>query len=170
MANPAFCPPGEVSNNLGEDGFVWEIQREIESRLNSVGPVCELIQSYCEARSNADSAVPMLGADINLVLTELLTNIVLHAYDARGDGKIELRARFVGQFLELLIIDQGRELPKHVLEKGPVEFDGEDFFALPEGGFGWSIVNAIIDKIEYQRVDSSNRLMLRKNIFSNLEE
>jgi len=170
MANPVFCPPGEVSHILGDDGFAWEIQREIESRLDNIGPVCELIQSYCEARSNADSAVSMLGADINLILTELLTNIVLHAYDKRGDGKIELRARFAGQFLELLIIDQGRELPKKVLEKRPVEFDGEDFLALPEGGFGWSIVNAIVDEIEYQRVDSSNRLMLRKNIFFSLEK
>ncbi len=169
MANLAFRPPGEVPKNLGDDGLEWEIQREFESRLEAIGPVCELIQSYCEARSNADSAVPMLGADINLVLTELLTNIVLHAYDRRGDGKIELRGRFVGEFLELLIIDQGSELPENVLEKKPVEFDGEDFFGLPEGGFGWSIVHAIIDEIEYQRVHSSNRLLLRKNVFFNLE-
>jgi serine/threonine-protein kinase RsbW len=170
MVNPAFCPPAEMSNILGEDGRAWEIIREFESCLEAIGPVCERIQSYCEARSNADSAVPLLGADINLVLTELLTNIVLHAYDRRMDGGIELRARFVGQFLELLIVDQGIELPKDLLEKKPVEFDGEDFFGLPEGGFGWCIVHAIIDEIEYQRIDSSNRLLLRKNIFFNRGE
>ena len=167
MASTAACLPEEAFSIVGEDGIEWGARRVIDSRLDAIQSVCELVQSYCEARSNADSAVPMLGADMNLVLTELLTNIVLHAYGKKADEKIEIRARFEGEFLELLIVDQGLELPSQVLEKVAINFDGEDIFELPEGGFGWGIVHAIMDEIEYQRVDGSNRLLLRKNIFFN---
>ncbi len=169
MAIPACYLPEEAQEIVGEDQVAWGARRIIKSRLEEIQPVCELIQSYCELRSNADSAVPMLGADMNLVLTELLTNIVLHAYEKRPDRNIEARARFTGEFLELLIIDQGTELPSSVLEGAEIDFDGEDIFELPEGGFGWGIVHAIIDKIEYQRVNDTNRLLLRKNIFFNRE-
>ena len=68
----------------------------------------------------------------------------------------------------MLLIDQGTMLPEQVLEKAKIEFDGDDIFSLPEGGFGWSIVHSIIDQVIYQRVNNSNRLLLRKNVFFNL--
>lgn len=169
MTNVALSQPEAFIRILGDDDTGWPINRVIEANLASVGSVSEAIQAYCLSLSNPDSAVPLLGPDMNLVLSELLTNIVKHAYGGSASGNIEIRARFLGQYLEVLIVDQGSELPKGVLEKCSVEFDGDDLFALPEGGFGWSIVHSIIDEIEYQRADDSNRLLLRKNIFYNLE-
>ena len=169
MTNAALSRPETIAEILGEDDIDWHIIRVVSADLVEVGSVSGEIQTYCLSRSNADSAVPLLGPDMNLVLSELLTNIIKHAYGGSTNASIEVRARFLGQFLEVLIIDQGTELPKEVLEKSSIEFDGDDLFALPEGGFGWSIVHSIIDEIEYQRTDGSNRLLLRKNIFFNLE-
>ena len=176
MANAACYQPDlgldPEHEILGEDGHIWYFNQTISAKLAHIGSLSEHVQKFCISRSNADSAVPQLGQDMNLVLSELLTNIVKHAYSSSSassqDCKIEVHARFLGEFLEVLIIDQGTELPEHVLEKTKIEFDGDDIFALPEGGFGWSIVHSIIDQIVYQRVKNSNRLLLRKNVFFNL--
>ncbi len=112
----------------------------------------------------------MLGADINLALSELLTNIVRHAYDSCEDGQILLKARFADPFLEILLVDHGKKLPASVLKKSSIEFDQDDLLRLPEGGFGWPIVHATIPEINYQRVDGCNRLLLRKNIYINTDE
>ena len=157
---------------LGDDGHTWYFNQTISAELVHIGSVSEHVQKFCISRSNADSAVPLLAQDMNLVLSELLTNIVKHAYSSSSassqDCKIEVHARFLDQFLEVLIIDQGTELPSLVLEKSKIEFDGDDISTLPEGGFGWSIVHSIIDQVIYQRVNNSNRLLLRKNVFFNL--
>ena len=168
MINAALCQPDDLTGILGEDHTTWHFNQSVEAELTNVGKIAGAIQTFCLSRSNADSAVPLLGPDMNLVLSELLTNIVKHAYEVSNNGLMEVRARFSGQFLEVLIIDQGGELPKYVLENSKIEFDGDDLFALPEGGFGWSIVHSIIDEIEYQRTGNSNRLLLRKNVFFNL--
>lgn len=168
MANAVLCQPEQLIEILGKDCCNWQLNKTIVARLEDIGSVSEAIQSFCLSRSNADSAVPLLGPDMNLVLSELMTNIVKHAYGPSGKGTIGVSARFLGQFLEVLIVDQGAELPEYVLQKNKIEFDGDDLFALPEGGFGWSIVHSIIDEIEYQRAAGSNRLLLRKNVFFNL--
>lgn len=176
MGNVAYCQPDHIPDLghelLGDDGKKWYFNQTISAELANIGSVSEHVQKFCISRSNADSAVPQLGQDMNLVLSELLTNIVKHAYSSTSapsqDCKIEVHARFSGEFLEVLIIDQGIELPRHVLKKTNIEFDGEDIFALPEGGFGWSIVHSIIDQVICQRVSDSNRLLLRKNVFFNL--
>ena len=176
MANAAYYQPDLIPDQehdlLGVDSHIWHFNQTISAQLANIGPLSEHVQRICISRSNADSAVPQLGQDMNLVLSELLTNIVKHAYSSSSapsqDCKIEVHARFLGQFLEVLIIDQGVELPDYVLEKAKIEFDGNDIFGLPEGGFGWSIVHSIIDQVVYQRVNNSNRLLLRKNVFFNL--
>lgn len=176
MANAACYQSDSVPDMehklLGDDGRIWHFNQTISAELVNIDSLSEHVQKFCISRSNADSAVPQLGQDMNLVLSELLTNIVKHAYSSSSapsqDCKIEVRARFLGEFLEVLIIDQGTELPEHVLEKVKIEFDGGDIFSLPEGGFGWSIVHSIIDQVTFQRVNNSNRLLLRKNVFFNL--
>ena len=161
--------PDSEHRLLGDDGHIWHFNQTINADLANIASLGRHIQKFCIARCNADSAVPLLGQDMNLALSELLTNIVKHAYPPAQGGKIEVFARFVGQHLEVLIVDQGTELPDHVLEKRQIEFDGDDIIGIPEGGFGWSIVHSIIDHVVYQRVDDCNRLLLRKNVYFNLE-
>ncbi len=164
----ALCQPENQTSVLGEDGVKWHLSQRISARLANIGPAAEFFEKFCLSRSNADFAVPMLGPDMNLVLSELLTNIVKHAYSSGSQDKIEIRARFQDPFLEVLIVDQGSELPERVLKKIEIDFDGDDLSGLPEGGFGWGIVHSIVDEIKYQRTDGCNRLLLRKNVFFNL--
>ena len=132
--------------------------------LADIAPLCEKIQSHCDAGFGGISPPSSLGADINLVLSELLTNIVLHACGSKCDGRIEVRARFGETALELLIIDDGVRLPPACLEPKALEINSNEIAALPEGGFGWNIVHQIIDVIDYQRIDGRNWLRLKKNV------
>ena len=178
MKNAACYQPDLVPESehelLGGDGHIWHFNQTISSKLDNIGSLSEHIQKFCISRSKADSAFPLLGQDMNLVLSELLTNIVKYAYSnsiaPSQDCKIEVHARFLGEFFEVLIIDQGIELPKHVLERTNVEIDVDNIFSLPEGGFGWSIVHSIIDQVIYQRVNNNNRLLLRKSAFFDLRD
>lgn len=176
MTNAAYYQPDQAPDLkqplLGDDGNIWHFNQTISAKLVNIGSLSEHVQKFCISRTNAESTMLQLGQDMNLVLSELLTNIVKYAYSfstaPSQDCKIEVHARILGEYLEVLIIDQGIKLPKYVLEKTKVEIYGDDIFSLPEGGFGWSIVHSIIDQIIYQRDNNNNRLLLRKNVFFDL--
>ncbi|SEV89818.1 serine/threonine-protein kinase RsbW [Aliiroseovarius sediminilitoris] len=95
---------------------------------------------------------------IEIVLAEVLNNVVEHAYDHHKDGVIELQVRRMQDSLSFTVLDDGVPLPKgnlpeHTRNKldGPVE-------ELPEGGFGWSLIQDLTRDLHYVRSDVRNRL------------
>jgi len=168
MADLIQFKTGDETGLLGNDGHDWGIERIIDARLYNISALCGAFQNFCKSSQNQKTASPLFETDINLVLSELLSNIILHGYQNSGDGHIEARARFIDNYLEIILIDQGSELPRRVLTSRDVEIEKPDPFDLPEGGFGWGIVHAIIADIRYQRTHNSNRLLLRKPVSGSL--
>lgn len=97
---------------------------------------------------------------IELVLAEVLNNVVEHAY-ARGTGPIEITLTPDGGQLDCLVCDQGRGMPHNALpEATEIVVDGP-VQSLPEGGFGWTLIQELADDIAYSRAGQTNRLRFR---------
>ena len=104
----------------------------------------------------AEHQVPPETADrLDLCSTELVTNIVSHAYDGDGgDRSILLRLRRDGEVLRLEIEDDGK--PFNPLDVKPPEPPA----SLEEarvGGSGVAIVRRVSDGLHYERVGGRNR-------------
>ena len=108
----------------------------------------------------------MLDADARgtaeIVLTEVLNNVVEHAY-ADGPGNIALSIEAADNGLLCTVCDQGCPMPGQRLPRARLPAgEGAD---LPEGGFGWYLILSLAQDLRYERIEGSNRLSFR--LFAN---
>lgn len=104
------------------------------------------------------------AAELDLALVEAATNIVKHGFCGRSDGRIRLRLDVSEERVEVELRDNGPAFdPLSVPQAAPWDADSDaSFDALPEGGFGVSLVRALADGCNYQRQDGENVLILWK--------
>lgn len=96
---------------------------------------------------------------VEIVLAEVLNNIIEHAYKGRPDCSISLSARLTPLALEIDLIDSGDAMPDHRLPSGQ-QGQRSAVADLPEGGFGWHLIRALTDRLDYLREDGRNHLSL----------
>jgi serine/threonine-protein kinase RsbW len=93
-----------------------------------------------------------------IVITEVLNNIVEHAY-AGVAGEIDLTIRPLEDGLHCTVTDRGTPLPDCNLPGDGLPDSGAD--DLPEGGFGWYLIRTLSQDISYLRIGTANRLTFR---------
>lgn len=116
--------------------------------------------------------VPLLDAEaslLELALTEVMNNIVLHSYGDHGEGDMKVKVEFRENTLTVTILDKGRgpssedvggsyTLPQPKTEKSSSNID------LPQGGRGLYIISKIVDSIEFDKIGDENKVWLTKEI------
>ncbi|WP_299780327.1 ATP-binding protein [uncultured Roseobacter sp.] len=99
---------------------------------------------------------------VELVLAETLNNIVEHAYpDPATAGYFTIACAHQKDGLHLQVTDQGLAMPDGTTPMGQrvsVDVEPGD---LPEGGFGWFLIQDLAKDVSYQRVGSENQLTMR---------
>ncbi len=93
-----------------------------------------------------------------IVLAEALNNVVEHAYCNTGAGRIELRCRVGSDQIDMTILDQGGPVPAHVFAQRTGPDTDVPLNDLPEGGFGWMLIQKMTCYLHYQRVGGTNCL------------
>jgi len=94
-----------------------------------------------------------------IVLAEICNNIVEHAYAARGAGEIRIRIWGPEAPLLFCIQDRGAAMPGGLIPRpNPPQADPTRPESWPEGGFGWSLVHTLTQRLEYWREDDVNTL------------
>ena len=100
-----------------------------------------------------------LRSDFLIVLGEVLNNIVEHAYaDAGSDKAVHLRLTFGADRVEVETRDIGRAMPRRTLPKGNAPTLEVERDHLPEGGFGWYLIQMLARDLTYSRSDDQNIL------------
>lgn len=105
----------------------------------------------------ARGLTPILRAEAELVLAEVLNNIAEHAYSDRA-GPVTVRLRHCGKGIYCLITDHGGAMPGDTLPDGRRPECSPAHEDLPEGGFGWHVIRLLARDLRYGRKGGYNRL------------
>ncbi|MFA5580692.1 MAG: ATP-binding protein [Paracoccaceae bacterium] len=100
---------------------------------------------------------------VELVLAETLNNIVKHAYAGCAGGEISLRLARRARGLHCTVVDCGHPMPAHLITL-PCQSPAHSqmpLHDLPEGGFGWFLINALTKDLLYTRDGGHNRISFR---------
>ncbi len=109
-------------------------------------------------RAKEGGSGPDTVGQIEIVLAEVLNNVVEHALRHEEEGEIHLRATHTAQGWHFDIRDTGVPIPGGLVPRPDLPSPDCPLRDLPEGGFGWAIVNMLARELSYVRVDGCNHL------------
>lgn len=101
---------------------------------------------------------------VELVLAEVLNNIAEHAYEERGDGRIELVMDYDSSGMCFDLRDFGKPMPDGKTPLGEQANLNVPVDDLPEGGYGWFLIGELARDLVYERSGDANHLTFRMNV------
>lgn len=137
-----------------------EARFSIKSSFENVANLAEDVSVLCGNQPGVNSD---LTDSVRLCVAEALNNIVEHAYEGVEGKPIFADVRFFKDKLAVLLIDEGKPMPDGQIPVGSGEFDLDDFENLPEGGFGWMLIRSQMDRLDYERREGCNVLLMEMN-------
>jgi len=97
---------------------------------------------------------------IELVWAEALNNIAEHAYAGLEPGTVHIDAVIEGTGVSAIIRDRGKPLPGLTVPVAQLPVSNGPSESLPEGGFGWFLINDLCESVTYRRQNDENQLSL----------
>lgn len=118
----------------------------------------EVRQTLTDLRARFDAVVdPDALGRLELVLAEMMNNVAEHAGGAGVvPGLMHLCVVMHDSGLSCAITDNGNQLPPDCLK--PRSLPVMDPLDLPEGGFGWFLIQGLTQSLCYYREDQRNCL------------
>ena len=104
---------------------------------------------------------PELVFNLNLVLEEAVSNVILYAYPKEEHQTISLIARKKDNQLIFVLTDSGKEFDPTQAPDADITLSAED---RPIGGLGIFLIRQIMNTVEYQRIEGKNILTLGKEL------
>jgi len=101
--------------------------------------------------------------NLNLVLEEAVSNVILYAYPKEEHQTISLAAQKNDNQLIFVLTDSGKEFDPTLAPDADITLSAED---RPIGGLGIFLIRQIMNKVEYQRIEGKNVLTLGKELES----
>ena len=95
--------------------------------------------------------------NLNLVLEEAVSTVILYAYSKEEQQEISLSVTASDNDLVFMLIDSGKEFNPAQAPDADVSLPAEERRI---GGLGIFIIRQIMNKVEYQRIDGKNVLTL----------
>lgn len=118
-----------------------------------LGAIVAQLDAYGLTREEIGSA--------EVVIAEALNNVVEHACPETPGEEIALTLRQTGRGLLVEIRDTGRPMPGGAPPLGDVVDPEAPREEMPEGGFGWFLIRALVHDLTYEHADGVNRLTFR---------
>ena len=97
--------------------------------------------------------------NLNLVLEEAISNIILYAYPKEENQTLTVVAKTQDNNLIFVITDSGKEFDPTQIPDADITLSAEE---REIGGLGIFLIRQIMNKVEYQRIDNKNILTLSK--------
>ena len=104
---------------------------------------------------------PELVFNLNLVLEEAVSNVILYAYPKEEHQTISLISKKKENQLIFVLTDSGKEFDPTQAPDADITLSAED---RPIGGLGIFLIRQIMNTVEYQRIDGKNVLTLGKEL------
>lgn len=132
------------------------------ARLAELTATGEQVQAFLAQSALEESARHLL----ELGVVEALSNVMQYAFqtpEAQETASIRLLMADHGDYVEVVLSDNGEPIPAGALQNAPLfdsDPDASDLPSLPEGGFGLGIIAACADSVDYQSGPGGNHLTL----------
>ncbi len=101
-----------------------------------------------------------LQSSVEIAVTEGLNNVVEHALAGRPRDRVELSLSVDAEQVFVLLQDHGVAMPGWQVPPPRSVSLSVKRADLPEGGFGWTIIRALTDRVDYSRINGANRLKM----------
>lgn len=124
----------------------------------------ELLTKFIEVLCEELGLDAMLTFNLNLVLEEAVTNVIMYAYPQDEDHTMTLKT-WTEQSDNIIVFelkDQGR--PFNPIEEAPEVDTTLSADERQIGGLGIFLINKIMDDVTYRYEEGSNILTMKKNI------
>ena len=99
--------------------------------------------------------------NLNLVLEEAVSNVILYAYPQDQTQEIYLSVKKEGNILFFNLTDTGKEFDPTLMPEADVTLSAEE---RQIGGLGIYLIRQIMNTVEYHRIDGKNVLILSKQL------
>ena len=127
---------------------------------NDISEISKLATFIGELREELD-LTPELNFNLNLVLEEAISNVILYAYGKEEQKEISLVAYLSDNNLVFVLTDSGMEFDPTKVPDADVTLSAEE---REIGGLGIYLIRQIMNTVEYQRIDGKNVLTMRKEL------
>ncbi|MEI6986277.1 MAG: ATP-binding protein [Rhodospirillaceae bacterium] len=129
----------------------------LRNHLTEIKRLAETIEAFGETHGLPAPTIFKL----TLVLDELVNNVIDYAFADDGEHEILILLGIVGDMVMAEVVDDG--MPYDPTQK-PDPDTTLSIEERPVGGLGIFFAKRMMDRVEYQRNDGHNRLMLAKRI------
>ena len=127
---------------------------------NDISEISKLATFIGELSEELDFT-PELNFNLNLVLEEAVSNVILYAYGKEEQKEISLVAYLSDNNLVFVLTDSGMEFDPTKVPDADVTLSAEE---REIGGLGIYLIRQIMNTVEYQRIDGKNVLTMRKEL------
>lgn len=132
------------------------VQEHIITVINDLSE-CKKLSSFLSSFISNEKLPDNIFTDLKLVIEEVFSNIVTHAYSDSQTHDITVILNHHGKKISLQITDNG--IAFNPLTDAPAYNEKTDH---AEGGMGIHIIKSLTDKQAYQRLNKRNILTLTK--------
>ena len=129
----------------------------IENDISEISKLAVFIDELGEEMN----LTPELIFNLNLVLEEAVSNVILYAYGEEKHKEISLMANMSDGNLVFLLTDSGKEFDPTKVPDADITLSAEE---REIGGLGIFLIRQIMDKVDYQRIGEKNVLTMRKQL------
>lgn len=129
----------------------------LHNNISEIEKLAQFIEEFGEGAALA----PDMVFQLNLVLEEAVSNVILYAYPEGIAGDISILAAKEGRELTFVLEDGGKEFDPTQVEDADVTLGAEE---RKIGGLGIFLVRQIMDSVEYKRTEDKNILTLKKHL------
>ena len=127
---------------------------------NDISEISKLATFIGELSEELDFT-PELNFNLNLVLEEAISNVILYAYGKEEQKEISLGDYLSDNNLVFVLTDSGMEFDPTKVPDADVTLSAEE---REIGGLGIYLIRQIMNTVEYQRIDGKNVLTMRKEL------
>ena len=135
----------------------------MEKKLVLKNEISEInkLATFVEELGDELNLTPDLVFNLNLVLEEAVSNVILYAYPKEESQEIYLSASVLDNNLVFVLTDTGKEFDPTQAPDADVTLSAEE---REIGGLGIFLIRQIMNKVEYQRINGKNLLTLAKEL------
>lgn len=102
--------------------------------------------------------------DIKTVVSEAVTNAIIHGYEDREDGEVTVRARIEGDLFFLSVEDEGMGIADLDTARQPLYTSKPE---LERSGMGFTIMENFMDEVEvFSQAGQGTKISMKKRIES----